>query len=247
MNKTQASRLPASGADLLISELFVSLQGEGASVGQPAAFVRLGNCNLSCSYCDTPYTWDSDRYDLKEELSPRSVEDVASWICENAPGRVILTGGEPLLQKRKLERLLALVDERRAPVDPIYCEVETNGTISPGDTLSNRIDQWNVSPKLAASGEEPDKRLVPSALETFAALSQATFKFVITKDGELEEVEELISRFSLPKGRILLMPEARDKNELRERSPAVARLAGKAGFRFSSRLHLELYDGRRGT
>lgn len=216
-------------------------------MGQPAAFVRLGNCNLSCSYCDTPYTWDASRFDLHKELSPRAVADVAHWIRENAPGRVILTGGEPLLQKKKIEQLLRLVDEGAAEGARVYFEVETNGTISPGPLLSARIDQWNVSPKLEASHEALDKRIVPSVLESFAALSGATFKFVITSESELQEVQELISRFALPQERILLMPEARNKIELRERSPAVARMASEGGFRFSSRLHLELYDGRRGT
>src|SRR5690606_36736468 len=144
------SVLPPSGQRLLVSEKFVSLQGEGASVGAPAAFLRLGNCNLSCSYCDTPYTWDGSRFDLDSDLRAEEIWDVARWVSEAAPGRLIVTGGEPLLQQKQLVRLIQQVDDvsEARGVARLYIEVETNGTVRPLLDLLNRVDQWNVSPKL---------------------------------------------------------------------------------------------------
>jgi 7-carboxy-7-deazaguanine synthase len=54
---------------LVVSEVFgPTIQGEGPHAGQRAAFVRLGGCNLTCTWCDTAYTWDARRYDLRAEL-----------------------------------------------------------------------------------------------------------------------------------------------------------------------------------
>lgn len=245
MSDLPRHRLPASGENLLLSELFVSLQGEGVSTGIPAAFVRLGNCNLTCSYCDTAYTWDDSRFDLHEELRAVSVDDVAAWIAEHAPGRVILTGGEPLLQQKKLERLVVAADA--LTLSPVFFEVETNGTVAPSSALLGRINQWNVSPKLSSSGEPEEKRLIAGALEKFAALAHASFKFVVGEEQELAELDEVIRKFHLPRDRVLLMPEARTKEQLRGRGPQVAAWASRERYRYSNRLHLELYDGRRGT
>ena len=55
--------------DLVVAEIFgPTWQGEGPSAGQVAAFVRLGLCNLTCAWCDTAYTWDRSRFDLRAEL-----------------------------------------------------------------------------------------------------------------------------------------------------------------------------------
>src|SRR5690606_25864945 len=106
------STLPPSGERLLVSERFVSLQGEGISSGAPSAFLRLGNCNLACSFCDTPYTWDASRFDLSQELRAEEIPDVAAWLLRSSPGRLIVTGGEPLLQQKQLEEFFREIDER---------------------------------------------------------------------------------------------------------------------------------------
>ena len=65
--------------ELLISEIFgPTIQGEGKSIGQTASFIRLGGCNLHCVWCDTPYTWDAARYDLREELTKIDIREIAS-------------------------------------------------------------------------------------------------------------------------------------------------------------------------
>jgi len=241
--------LPGSGTQLLVSERFVSLQGEGASAGAPAAFLRLGNCNLSCVYCDTPYTWDTTRYDLKEELVPLDVAEVAAWVIDHAPGRLIVTGGEPLLQHKLLSQLLLAVDQPLAArgARRLIVEVETNATVLPSAALLARIDQWNVSPKLGTSGEPAERRIKPAVLEAFSGLGHAYFKFVVTSDPDVAEVNQLIERFGLTRERVMFMPEATGPEQLRLRAPQVAAWALSERVRYSGRLHLELYGGRRGT
>lgn len=234
---------------LVLSERFVSLQGEGASAGEPAAFVRLMHCNLACSWCDTPYTWDFDRYPFESEAKPTSFEELTSWLFDAGPRRIIWTGGEPLVQQKPLARFVDEFDRCAADrgLGPFFLEVETNGTLDPPPELLARIDQWNVSPKLASAGDPRERRLRPEVLRRFAATGRAFFKFVVEGDADLEEVRALVREFELPEGRVLLMPEARTPEELRERMGFVAGAALREGYRYGHRLHLELYGGRRGT
>jgi len=241
--------------ELTVSELFVSVQGEGPSTGKPAAFVRLGNCNLECSYCDTPYTWDSRRYDLAEELRPVPLAEIARFLIEEGPGRVVVTGGEPLIQQKVLGPLLEEVDRRTEGTPPpawqghaerLVVEVETNGTVRPTALLAARVDQWNVSPKLSGSGEPLERRVRRAALDWFAAEPRAFFKFVVQSADEAEEAAELAASLGVPKQRVLLMPMAKDRSELEEREGPVHRWAQELGFQATTRLHLKLWDGVRG-
>ena len=83
---------------LPISEVFgPTLQGEGPHAGRTVQFIRLGGCNLSCSWCDTPYTWDASRFNLRQELTPMSVQEILDRIIPGVP--IVLSGGEPLDRK----------------------------------------------------------------------------------------------------------------------------------------------------
>src|SRR5690606_26861957 len=147
---------------LRVSEFFCSIQGEGISAGARCLFVRLATCNLRCSFCDTPYSWDFTRYDSDQEVQKLEIGELARRIAGAAEGRLVLTGGEPLIQQDGLVRLVALLPER------LIIEVETNGTLAPCPELLARVDQWNVSPKLSNSGEPQRRRLLPAVLARFA-------------------------------------------------------------------------------
>lgn len=233
---------------LLVSEKFVSLQGEGVSCGVPAAFLRLGGCNLTCHYCDTAYSWDESRFDLAQELTQESATSVAQWIKKEAPGRLIVTGGEPLIQQKQLVSLLSLVDEELVANQSrrLFVEVETNGTIAPLPRLAARVDQWNVSPKLRSAQVDEKIRLRKAALLRFVELG-AYFKFVVESARDVDEVDALAFDLGLTQDRVLLMPQAASVEVLRERAPEVAAWATSRAYRYSGRLHLELFGGRRGT
>ena len=102
---------PAGNAAwLLVAETFgdkkPTFQGEGPSCGTPAVFIRLSRCNLTCSWCDTKYTWDWEHYDPRKESARLGVTALAEWALALSPGLVIITGGEPLLQQPKLSLLV---------------------------------------------------------------------------------------------------------------------------------------------
>jgi len=234
---------------LLVSERFVSLQGEGVSQGKPAAFLRLGRCNLSCSFCDTPYTWDFSRFALDQELTWVGFQALVDWTIESSPGRMIVTGGEPLLQHKPLLRFIRELDARASELGRSreVLEVETNGTLAPPAELLSRVDQWNVSPKLRGSGQSAAKALRPGPLGVFAAHPSAFFKFVVTGSDDAEQAMGLCSTFEVPSERVLFMPEATDALALRARAPEVAGLALRYRVNYSGRLHLELFGGGRGV
>ncbi|HVA36248.1 MAG TPA: 7-carboxy-7-deazaguanine synthase QueE [Candidatus Dormibacteraeota bacterium] len=140
-----------------LNEIFYTLQGEGLWTGTPAVFVRTAGCNLSCRFCDTDYSY---RFDA-------AVDEVIAQIEEVGRGCrfVVLTGGEPLLQ-RESETLIARLVERGYEV-----HVESNGTtfvrlpdpvwltVSPKERLDPRMAARANEAKLIVDGRVPEEWL----------------------------------------------------------------------------------------
>ena len=222
-------------------EIFASVQGEGVSAGLPSTFVRLATCNLRCSWCDTAYTWDWTRFDKSEQVLDTNADAVEAAVLARAPRNVVITGGEPVIQRRAFEPLVRRLKDRG-----FRFEVETNGTVVTGD-LAGLIAQWNVSPKLRNSGNEGLERLPEDSLREFASMPNAYFKFVVAEPDDLEEVEEIRARFAIPSERTVLMPEGTTAAGLNARSPWLAEVCTERGYRFSSRLHSLIWGDKRGV
>lgn len=236
------------------AEIFASLQGEGASIGRPSTFVRLSRCNLACHWCDTAYTWRfagdnrPHRDGLSFERSANQVTldeaDVAARIVALGVPRLIITGGEPLLQGAALARMVALA---REGLPGLHVEIETNGSVAPHPALDALVDQYNVSPKLAHSGNSADLALIPERLTAWAADPRAFFKVVIAMPADLTELQMLVTANGIAPERLFVMPEGTDSATLRDRSRWLAQAAMEAGWRFTDRLHIHLYGDTRGT
>lgn len=229
------SRMPDGSA-----EIFESIQGEGASAGLPSTFVRLAVCNLQCSWCDTAYTWDWRRYDRGIQTLETSVEVVLGEVEARHPRNVVITGGEPLVQRHALAPLAAGLAGRGYRI-----EVETNGTVPPGP-LAGHVDQWNVSPKLASSGNAGLVRIRPAVLEAFAREPHTFFKFVVSHAGDLAEVEAIVGAAGIRPGQVILMPQGRTRDEIESASAWLAGECTRRGWRFSTRLHILLWGDKRG-
>lgn len=224
---------------LVVSEVFDSIQGEGPSVGVPSTFLRLGFCNLACSWCDTAYTWDAARFDLSAELTSRALDELTNDLLARSPRNLVVTGGEPLLQSEALTSLLSALPHR--------VEIETAGTLAPSDALLARIDQWNVSPKLASSGNPSNKRRRDDVLARFAVHPRAYFKLVIADDTDLAEARALLDHHAIPRDRTWLMPEGTTVAKLAEGGRWLADVCTAEGFRLGTRLHVLLWGDRRGV
>ena len=113
--------------------------------------------------------------------------------------------------------------------------------------MLERVNQWNVSPKLSSAGDTEALRIRPEALLALRDTGRAYLKLVVRSERDRDEAEALRERFRFAKARTMLMPEAAIPEELAERSPAVAAWSLALAVRFGSRLHFSLWGGRRGT
>lgn len=221
-----------------IAELFYSLQGEGSLVGVPSVFIRTTGCNLRCSWCDTPYTsWQPEGTDW-------SLRQILAEVRAHPARHAVVTGGEPMIQPE----IIPLTEQLRAA--GLHITVETAGTVF----QPVACDLMSISPKLANSvpegpwAERHDRlRLQPGALADLMARYEYQLKFVIARPEDVAEVRELVESLAADRARVILMPEGTDAAMLRERSIWLAEICKEEGFRFSPRLHVDLWGNRRGV
>ena len=223
-----------------ISEVFSSIQGEGIHAGKPSVFLRTALCNLKCVWCDTKYTWDWDNYDYSKEVHELPIEKVIEKIKQFEPKHIVITGGEPLIQQNDIASLLSKLGA------DYFVEVETDCTIIPNSAMLEHVNHWNVSPKTSNSGNSREAREIPQCYDFFAKLENSVFKFVIENESDLVEIDELITKYSIPKNKILLMPQASTKDELNLKKEEIEKIAIAKGLLFSSRLQVERWGNQRG-
>lgn len=113
-----------------VVEIFDSIQGEGSYMGVPVTFIRLADCNLKCSWCDT-------KWDVGIEMS---VDEICAKVSMD---RVVITGGEPLLHT---DNFLNLIKGLKKRYPGIWIAVETNGTLATTQ-FEKYLDWITCSPK----------------------------------------------------------------------------------------------------
>ena len=236
MNNLRVSRMESGQP-----EVFASIQGEGPTAGTPTVFLRLGICNLTCSWCDTKYTWDWSSYDFSKHVMSMDISSVRKIISSYGLPHLVVTGGEPMLQQNALANLLVSMADLN-----LSCEIETNGTLTPNTELIDLISQWNVSIKLSNSNNELKLRERGSAIKSFVSLNTSYFKFVIVQPTDITEVLNLVDKYNIPADRVVLMPEGTTSKAVNDRGKWIAEFCTKNGFRFSSRLHILLWDNEPG-
>lgn len=230
---------------MYISEMFMSIQGEGNLAGSPAFFVRLGGCNLSCpgfgkEGCDSSFSVNNKH---KEKWQKFTVDELFDTVKSKVPDTntlIVLTGGEPTISKDFLEvgRLLDLVG--------YDVQIETNGTrFHIGDnSFCMRNFYVMCSPKLSNSGQalfERYKISIPSAP------ARTMYKFVVGDEGDIREVEAFMDYFDIDKKKVFLMPLGANRVELEKSSIVAWEAAIKLGVKYSDRLHIRVYDDKRGV
>ena len=229
-----------------ISELFFSIQGEGELTGVPSVFVRTSGCNLRCRWCDTKYaSW-------KPEGENVTINDLLDKVCSYPARHVVISGGEPMIAKG-IEEFTHLLKESGK-----HITIETAGTISPNGI---QCDLASLSPKLSDStpkegdinkewiDRHESKRLDYDILSEWVNLYNFQLKFVVSKEEEIKEIQNVISRIEgkiLPE-KVLLMPEGIDPDTLRSRYDLLIDLCKENGYRLCHRLHINLFGNTPGT
>lgn len=239
-------------SELRIVETFgPTVQGEGPTVGYAAYFLRLAGCNLTCVWCDTAFSWDANRED--PDRPPRTVNahEVLGLLDPRidhpsaAPPptrRLVVTGGEPLLQAAQLVDVVAPLRSLGWVV-----EVETSGSVSPGP-LAELVDQFNVSPKLAHSGVAERARLRLPVLDEFARRASASFKFVVEGLSDLDEVANLLGKLSVavPSHRVFVMAQGTTSDLVLKRSRELNDAVVARGWGLTPRWHTLLWNNEHG-
>lgn len=240
------------GETLPINELFYSLQGEGRLAGTPSVFVRTSGCNLRCWFCDSYHTsWEPVHAQC-------SLDTIVPEIQSYPTDHVVLTGGEPLIHTESvtlLERLEEL---------GYHTTVETNGTIH----REAPIDLLSISPKLSSStpvskrdpagnGEwaerHENRRIDTDTLATLVDTYEFQLKFVVTDADDLPEIERILDQVrrvteaTVADTDVLLMPEGTTQESIDERQNEVAQLALDNGYRYTPRLHVDLWNDEPGV
>lgn len=153
---------------------------------------------------------------------------------------IVISGGEPLSQQR---RLLPLIRELSAAGRKI--EIETNGTVVPRDEVVSLGVRFNVSPKLAHSGDPESRRLVPEALRAFAAVPGTAFKFVCRSASDLDEVASVAERYGTHP--VWIMPEGQIPAEVGRHLADLGDEVVARGWNLTTRLHVAVWGDRRGV
>ncbi len=231
--------------------VFATLQGEGSTAGEKAVFLRLHYCNLACGKdggwaCDTTYTWDKRKPEYWQEPFDLSIPEIAQIVAnaweekfgDDPNNRIVITGGEPLLQQRKIAQLKPLLEGWKF-------EYETNGTVVPIPELSD--DQFNCSPKLANSGNSLRRRYNPAALRTISTLPNSWFKFVVVSPQDFEEIDFIKEDCDLDPSRILIMPEGHTAEQVAQKSAIIAPEVERRNWRLVTRNHLIWFGPKRRT
>ncbi len=221
-----------------IAELFYSIQGEGALVGVPSVFIRTSGCNLRCVWCDTPYTsWQPEGTEL-------SLDQILQEAAAHPARHVVVTGGEPMIAPE----ILPLTERLRSL--GMHITIETAGTVF----QPVACDLMSISPKLANStpaglwaAQHDRLRIQPHVLGELMRRYEYQLKFVIARPEDMAEVRGLLQALDADRERVILMPEGVSSECLRERGVWLAEICKEEGFRFSPRLHVDLWGNQRGV
>jgi 7-carboxy-7-deazaguanine synthase len=222
-----------------IAEIFYSVQGEGALVGVPSVFVRTSGCNLRCVWCDTPYTsWSP-------EGDERSLDSIVDEVNQYRAAHVVITGGEPMIAPG-IEELTHRLRQ--------HITIETAGTVD----MDVRCDLMSISPKLSNStprerdggrwaAQHERLRYQPEVLRRLMEKYPYQLKFVIADPSDLAEVLPILDEIGADRSRVILMPEGTDPATLADRGRWLVEICKQEGFRFSPRLHVDLWGNQRGV
>ncbi|MCH2045593.1 MAG: 7-carboxy-7-deazaguanine synthase QueE [Saprospiraceae bacterium] len=242
---------------LAVSEYFYSLQGEGRTMGIPAIFLRLTGCNLMCGGYGVEKdgrlrdgaTWVCDTIEVWMKGTTFSFEDLVQTLNKeldfinrlNQGVHLVITGGEPLLQEKRIVAFLDYLETQHHCCPTI--EVETNATFLPSAAFDQRVSYWNTSPKLQNSGMPRHQRIKAGVLTWFAKTPKTMFKFVIGSIQDWEEIQEdFLNEQLIPKSQIVLMPSADSIDSLLKMNRLVADICIENQVRMCTRMHIEIWD-----
>lgn len=193
-------------------------------IGLPSVFIRLGGCiEPLCPWCDTRYAW--------HEFNESSVDEIIQRVERYGCRDIVITGGEPFLQwSTGLEFLHHRLVETGYRI--LY---ETSGKAGIPDLQGATVvlspkhieERWHVSGETVKKAD--------------------FFKFIADDLASLEEIGRFIEEHSIAADKVFIMPMGSTRREQLERMEAVFTFCRNSGFRMTPRLHILIFDDRRGV
>ena len=174
-----------------VIEIFASIDGEGKRQGSLTTFLRLHDCNIRCSYCDTLYS-----YGPQSTFESMSIQAVADIIEQLGNHRITITGGEPLLQEQAVIELIDELTKRNPQYD---FNIETNGTIVPSFQRDNVWFTYDY--KMPSSLAEDSMNLDIFKIAT----AEDIIKFVVGSVQDLDRMDEVLKTYPT-NGQIFVSP-----------------------------------------
>lgn len=246
-----------------------TIQGEGKLAGTPSLFIRLASCNLRCIWqmvdgkfckCDTSYASFHP-----EDKKTWAVEEIVSVVKNNIGNmqHVVITGGEPLLQKKGVSALCKLIKEELN----LHITIETNGTLFDEEVVKY-VDLFSISPKLKNSVPTPEKlsfykeqetgaskyhheiRRNISVLQNYINLANdLQLKFVVAKQTDADEIinDYLSVLEGYNKQDIMLMPLGASHEQIEQSTPIVLQLCIQNGWKYTPRIHIDIFGSKQGV
>jgi 7-carboxy-7-deazaguanine synthase len=243
--QAQAVDNPRKGKELLLNEMYVSIQGESSLVGLPTVFVRLYGCNLRCRWCDSMHAVEGG------EFTRTSVEDLVHQVRELADSgdhegirNVCWTGGEPLLQGESIAAAI-----RRLP-DTFVHSFETDGEIDlrAFDALvsderdSGRL-RYVMDVKCPGSGMKADKAYANLGL----LREQDEVKFVLQNRDDYDFAKRVLTGYGTKAQTVLFSPVVATHKASKSLGPAQLAewiLEDRLPVRLQVQLHKLIWPGR---
>ena len=186
---------------LPVTEIFLSIQGEGTLIGTPMVFIRLWGCNMACTWCDTTYSW-APEYHGKTPLQKFTPQELASHLMTRYPNVswFNFTGGEPTIHWKRIIHVIKILKENKK----LTC-IQTNGKAFPPELII--LDKICMDVKCPTSGEQ-------SQLEYITRLRpQDDLKFVIANEKDWKFMEKVVSSHET-KATIILQPVLWENEDL---------------------------------
>lgn len=244
-----------------VSEAFYSIQGEGKTMGRPSVFIRLSGCNLMCGgagtekdgklhneatwRCDSIEVWRKGKMFTALDLTDKLDKEFSFLNRLKKGAHLIITGGEPMMQQPAIIDFVNWLHDVYL-INP-FVEIETNGTLPMSTDFKEFAiktnKQFNVSPKLANSGE----LLIRRQLHIDYLQVNSQFKFVVASELDIAEVSNIIKQYRIPTHQVWLMPAASTQDELNAVSDFVAKSAMNMGCNYSHRLHISIWNQKTGV
>lgn len=248
---------------LEVNEIFgPTIQGEGKLIGTPSIFIRLGKCNMKCigfnveyetpsgikkCSCDSYYAVDTA---FKDQWHKMGYKDIIKKVEELKPNYnvdIVITGGEPLLywDNFEFQELLKYYIQNNYNVT-----IETNASLNIDITEEyQKKILFSMSVKLSNSLEPLKKRINIETLTKILNNTEDSYlKFVIDKEFKNQankEIDEILSK--IPKAEVYLMPMGDTSLQINENCETVIDMAIENGFKYCDRLHIRVWDNKRGV